>query len=305
MFCCRVGDMRCVAFALLLCFSGTTCAVDLLVGQHAYIGYRDFIADKDPLKVKDFSGIESKREVVEIILLLQALDRGGVTEPVHFVSQPLSYLRRIRLVSDGSFAIWANTAWLNEVQPLERKVYISRPVVERGEYIVGLYVHPSNLKALSARSLADVQKLSAVTNKSWSADWDTLSSLGISKVYSSANWHGYGQFLASGHADFTLSPFQQGAEAKLSYKRYSRDGELRGIITLLPIPEVQVYLDDSRHWIVSRKHPQGVKLFKALQKGLSALTDSGARKQALLQSGFIPDLRARETLNPERVAQAL
>lgn len=96
---------------------------------------------------------------MEIILLQQALRRGGLNEPINFVVRPLSYLRRIRLVKDGSFALWANTAWLNEAQPLEQDVYISKPVIERGEYIVGLYVHPSNTKALAARTLSDIQGL--------------------------------------------------------------------------------------------------------------------------------------------------
>ncbi len=295
--------MRLIAVALLLCFSCAVSAIDVLVGQHAYTGYREFVGDRDPLLIKDFSGIESRREIVEIILLQQALVRGGLTEPINFTAQPLSYLRRIRLVKDGSFALWANTAWFNEVQPLEADVYISKPVIARGEYIVGLYVHPSNTKALAARSLNDIQKLEAVSNKSWSADWETLSSLGISKVYSSANWHGYGRFLASGHADFTLSPFQAGSEAKLLYKRYASDGGVRDVIALVPIPKVQVYLDDSRHWIVSRKHPQGETLFNPLDKGLLDLTDAGVRKHALIQSGFIPEVVAsRQTLNPERVA---
>lgn len=295
--------MRLIAVALLLCFPCGVSAFEVLVGQHAHSGYREFVGDRDPLLIKDFSGIESRREVVEIILLQQALVRGGITEPINFTVQPLSYLRRIRLIKDGSFALWANTAWYNEVQPLEADVFISKPVIERGEYIVGLYVHPSNAKALAARSLADIQKLEAISNKSWSADWETLSSLGISKVYSSVNWHGYARFLASGHADFTLSPFQSGPGAKLLYKRYGSDGDIRDVITLVPIPEVQVYLDDSRHWIVSREHPQGEVLFNALEKGLLELTDAGVRKHALMQSGFIPEVVAsREILNPERVA---
>lgn len=295
--------MRLVAFALLL-LSGAASAVDLLVGQHAYTGYREFVGDRNPLQINDFSGVESRREVVEIILLQQALRRGGLNEPINFVVRPLSYLRRIRLVKDGSFALWANTAWLNEAQPLEQDVYISKPVIERGEYIVGLYVHPGNTKALSARSLSDIQELEAVSNKSWSADWDTLSSLGISKVYSSTNWHGYARFLASGHADFTLSPFQPSPGSKLLYKRRSSDGgDVRDVIALVPIPGVQVYLDDSRHWIVSRKHPQGKALFQTLEKGLLQLREDGVRKQALMQSGFIPPVIAgRETLNPERIA---
>jgi len=45
-------------------------------------------------------------------------------------------------------------------------------------------------------------------------------------------------------------------------------------------------LNDSRHFVVSKKHPKGKETFIALQKGLTILRQRGTITKAFQDSGF-------------------
>lgn len=302
-----MSSLKLLLLTLLVLFccqrSPALLAADVLVGENAYSGYQSFVGKRDVLGVDDFSGIESRREVLEIVLLQHALRLGGYWGHINLKPARQTYLRRLRLIADGQYDLWANTAWLQEAKRLEDEVYISSALIRRGEYIVGLYTHPSNHRALAARTLEDVQALSAVSSKSWSADWNTLETLRPVKMVNNTNWYSLAKVLASGRADFMLAPFQAGDNQTLYHKQLDQELGVTEVVELVPIPKVQIYLDDSRHWLISRKSHDGHKIHRALERGLALLDSSGKRKQALLESGFIPpDISKRVTLNPEQVA---
>lgn len=290
--------MKILALVSTLFFSHALMAVEVMVGENAYNSYTAFLAGRDVSDISTFETIESNREVIELIIFQKALALGGFQEPVVYTPQALSYLRRIRLVSNGTYIAWGNTAWYNDAKLLPESVYITAPVIQKGEYIVGLYTHPNNNKALQAKNLTDIQQLTALTNRNFSADWTTLQSLKLQKVISNPNWYAFARVLLSGRADFMLSPFQAGEEKRLAHNQYYADGSIKESIDLVPIPSVQLYLDDSRHWLVSKSHPKGELIFQALQIGLKKMNDNGTRRKLLVQSGFIPkDLDSRLTLN--------
>lgn len=279
-------------------------AVDVLVGENAYSGYQTFLAGRNVFAIHDYSGIDARREVIEIVLLQHALHMGGYSELLTFKPVRLHYRRRLQLVAAGQYALWVNTAWRQDALHLTEDVHVSAPVIKRGEYLVGLYTHPSNSNALAARTLEDVQKLSAVSSKGWSADWNTLASLQLNNVNNNNDWFSFGRVITSGRADFMLAPFQAGADQTLYHKRLDTDLNVIDVVKLVPIPKVQIYLDDSRHWLVSQKYNDGRKIFQALQRGLALLESTGERRAALIESGFIAaGSDRRMTLNPEQVAE--
>lgn len=294
--------MKIAIFCLLILMANTGQAVEILIGRNAHHGYRTFLDGRDPTLITDYRDIESNREVVELVLLHQALRLGGYDEPIELVVQHLEYLRSIRIIANGSYPLWANSVWRSDAQEMANSLYLTKPVVQRGEYLVGLYTHPSNSKALAAQTLQDVQQLAALSNENFSVDWKTLQSLDLRAIYSNPNWYSYGKALANNRADFMLTPFQPTAGQVFLHKEYTKNDEVEVTVVLVPIPNLQVYLDGSRHWIISKKHPEGEKLFQALEKGLAILEQTGQRKKALLQSGFIPDdSDSKLTLNPEQL----
>lgn len=297
--------MRSILFCLCILVASTGQAVEVLVGKNAYEGYEAFLDGRDPLKVSDYSGLNSNREVVELLLLQQALALGGYEKSVELIVEPLSYLRRIRLIANGSYALWANTAWYTDVCQINESLYITKPVIERGEYIVGLYTHPDNEKALAAKNLDDVRQLVAISNENFRVDWETLSSLHLRhEIYNNSNWYSYAKLLANGRADFMLFPFQPNGGQILLHSQFTKNGDTETLTPLVPVPGLQLYLDGSRHWIVSRAHPEGERIYQALERGLAKLKLSGTRKKALVQSGFIAEgTSTRLTLNPDNLPQ--
>lgn len=293
----------CLLWLVLICTANDAAddvAVDILLGRNAYHGFLEYVGGRDPAAITDYSGQGMRREVMELLLLHRALNLGGNNNPINLSWGQTSYPRRLRMIAEADYAILGNTVWLQDVTKYSDELYISSAVIERGQYIVGLYTHRTNLKALTASSLADVQSLTALSNKDWSADWKTLEGLQLPWVAHNPNWYSYGKILADRRIDFTLSPFQLGPEKTLYHRRYRLDGSVWETVELIPIPNIQVYLDGSRHWIISRRHPQGRALYEAIEAGLKILNTSGRRRQALVESGFIPSDNKRVTINADQ-----
>jgi hypothetical protein len=55
----------------------------------------------------------------------------------------------------------------------------------------------------------------------------------------------------------------------------------------VPINNLKMFLPDTRHFVVSKRHPEGKAVFQALNKGLEILRINGTIEKALKQSGFI------------------
>lgn len=74
-------------------------------------------------------------------------------------------------------------------------------------------------------------------------------------------------------------------------------------LTLLPIPEVKVALNDSRHFVVSRGYPQSDEFFTALKNGVVKLRKEDAIVAIYRQAGVIgnPKTKNWRLLNPVAV----
>jgi hypothetical protein len=74
--------------------------------------------------------------------------------------------------------------------------------------------------------------------------------------------------------------------------------EISGI-KLVPIKGIKIAFAGSRHWPVSRKHPQGQAFYEAMERGLSYMEAHGIIQQAYLECGFFhPDIAKWTVLNP-------
>ena len=249
--------------------------------------YQLFVGTRDPLKITHFAGPGARRDVVELVLLQQALHLGGYQGSVTLRPEN-SYLRTLKLVNDGQVAISGAPKWLEDMQPYEDQIYISSAIVHEGDFIVGIYTRPDNRKALDATSLDKVRQLTAASNSHWKADVSTLKSLGIGRIYYSTYWVQIVRMVVAGRADITLAPFQSTPGMKIKVNN----------LALVPIPGIKVSLPGSRHWPVSKQHPQGEAIFNALQKGIAILEANHIIRQAYEECGFFhPGVQDWQLLN--------
>lgn len=250
--------------------------------------YQLFIGNRDPLTINYYGGAGARRDVIELVLLQQALHLGGYKGRVIFRPEN-SYLRALKLIQDGQVVVSGALMWQSDIKPYADSFFKTAALVHEGEFIAGLYTHKSNQRALAATTQEAVSHLSAASNTHWKADVATLKSLGIKKIHYSTYWVQIVRMVIAGRADITLAPFQSNADMKV----------MIGDLELIPIPGVKVTLPGSRHWPVSKKHPQGQAIFSALEKGIALLEKNNIIQRAYEECGFFhPQVKDWKLLNP-------
>ncbi|MGL1931552.1 MAG: hypothetical protein OCC45_07285 [Desulfotalea sp.] len=249
--------------------------VHLIVTSDVLSDYYKFLGDRSPLEINVYSGKYSRRDVIEVVLLQQALKRGGLDAEIVFLTAN-TYLRTLEEVISGRAAITANTVWLDDIIKSQQNLLSSPAMIRSGEFHVGIYTSQQNNDVLEVQSTRDLREFSAISNKNWKADWLTLQELGISNIIHTQKWISMVRMVNARRVDFLLAPFQ------------STPGMVMKIdeITLVPIPGVKVNLVGSRHFAISPKHPHSLKIQQALGLGIQRMRDIGLIKKAYLETGF-------------------
>ncbi|WP_028448577.1 MULTISPECIES: hypothetical protein [Chitinibacter] len=253
--------------------------ITILTQQDVYNDYQKFIGQRDPLTLSNYGGPGSRRDVVEIVLVMQALKAGGNDLPIKLVkvdNSSDSYNRYIKEIMTGNVTMGGNSAWQIDLKPLSDKVFVSEPVIRNGEFEAGFYTTADNVEARLTRTLPELQKLTAVVADSWKPDVATLESLKFSNLLKTQSWDSMVGMLVKKRADVVLAPFQPTPDLSMDV----------GGKKLVPITNVKVGLQGSRHFFVSRLDPNGALVAKQLNIGLDRLRDKGIIEKAYRESGF-------------------
>ncbi len=263
--------------------------LEILAPEDVIEDYHRFLGTRDPLKIEDYSGPYARRDVVELVLVQQALQLGGNERPVKWVPTRL-YRNSMSELKTGRYVLNGSSVWERDVQASEARLYASEALLDDGQFVVGFYAAATNRRALSATSLADLKGLRAASNKHWKPDWLMLHALGMEEVRDARSWETIVLLLASGRADFTLAPFNAAEGMRIE----------NGECTLLPIPKLKTALPGKRVWMVSKAHPQGSVIFEQLQRGLAKLREQGRVQRAYTECGFLnAEVKDWQLLLPE------
>ncbi|WP_041521648.1 hypothetical protein [Gilvimarinus agarilyticus] len=236
--------------------------------------YQRFVGARDIAAIRFYGGAGARRDVIELVLLQQALQLGGFKQAIAIVREQ-TYRRTLHQVANGELIGSGALVWRADTADLRNELFISSAVIEDGEFIVGLYVAPQNQHALAATPEA-LRELTAVTSLDWKTDQVTLQALGFKQVHLTNTWVSIVRMLHAQRGDITLAPFQAGDDMQLHSEG----------VTLVPIPNIKVALQGSRHWIVSRQHPSGPAYLAALERGLAQMRRRGTIQRAYRESGF-------------------
>lgn len=278
---------------LLLCLlvfsaQAETLKTVITVDRDVFEDSRRFLNGRDALEITDFSTEYARRDIVDFVLIQQAVALGGIKLVVKF--EPGNYdARNLRSISTGLLLIGLDTFWLSELEKLQEQIFISDPLIRRGEFIAGVYTSPHNSQALAVKSLAQLKELSAISSSHWHADWTTWQRISPEKLINDPSWPSQAKLVSRGWVDVMLAPFLP----TMPFTMRGPDYEL------IAIPGVKVGLYDSRHVAVSRLHPDGERVFAALQSGLAQLRKDGRIVKAYTEAGFFHPAVANWTLlNP-------
>ncbi|MBQ4861456.1 hypothetical protein J8L98_07100 [Pseudoalteromonas sp. MMG013] len=264
--------------------------VQMYIRDDVYNDYVRFLDGRSPLEITDFRGGYIRRDVVDMILVQQALLLGGFNKSFIYQTGNVNF-RNTSLLRQGKLLLSFDSYWLADAQAEKKDVFISDAVIEEGEYFAGIYYAPNNASVEKIEQINDLKDLSAVSTPRWRTDWQTLSLLPLQRLAVEHEWVAQAHMVSRKWVDFMLMPLMpsKGNEYKL-------EG-----IHLIAHKKWIVLLLGSRHFVVSRHHVDGERAFKALQIGLALLRQQGAIKKAYLQAGFTPDLTKFKILNASEV----
>lgn len=268
------------------CFSVLAKPLTIYIRDDVYQDYLAFLNGRDVLELTDFSGSFMRRDVADMVLLQQALKLGGFHQSFQYLPGKVNF-RNTKMLENGELLLSFDTYWLSDAAKLGDKVYTSSPIVKRGQYMAGIYASPANSKVFAIKKQDDLKQLTAVSTPKWHTDWATLSALPLKELIREDEWLSQARMVHMQWVDFMLMPFYPSTDGSFVLEQ----------IKLQLVPGVAVLLDDSRHFVISKQHPQGKQAYIALNKGLSLLEQQGRIEQLYSQAGFFIDQKKYKVLN--------
>ncbi len=245
-----------------------------LIPDDVLLDYQRFLAGRDPVSISDYGGPHARRDVIEVLLLQQALARQDGELRLSLTPMPTS--QRLQAELRLGHAACSATSYWREDFPKPEGLLFSDPVLDEGEFEVGFYTTPDNEKALGARSLAELRQLRVLSNRSWRVDWLTLEQLGMVQLQHVASWNLMPRMVQQGRADLLLAPFQATPDLSLTVEG----------IRLVPVPGIKLRMRGTRHFLISGTHALGPRLRAQINAGLAQLRQQGLIHRAYEQSGF-------------------
>lgn len=269
------------------CFAVLAKPLTIYIRDDVYQDYLAFLNGRDVLELTDFSGSFMRRDVADMVLLQQALKLGGFHNSFQYLPGKVNF-RNTKMLESGELLLSFDTYWLSDAGKLGDKVYISSPIVKRGQYMAGIYASPKNTKVFAIKKQDDLKQLTAVSTPKWHTDWATLPVLPLKELIREDEWLSQARMVHMQWVDFMLMPFYPSPDGSFVLEQ----------IKLQLVPGVAVLLDDSRHFVISKAHPQGKLAYTALNKGLTLLEQQGRIEQLYSQAGFFIDQKKYKVLNP-------
>ena len=249
--------------------------LQITIEADTYNQAQALLGPRSPATIENFSHPECQRDIVDFILVQKALSLGGFKRKFEFHLGNFD-ARNIKLLINGLLLVSFDTIWLSHAIQHQKTVFISAPVIRKGEYWAGIYSSKKNSSRIKLNNLKDLKALSIVSSKDWYVDWLTLTNINPKKLIHEPDWISMAKLVSMGWVDVMLAPFNNQFPFQFKGDNYH----------IVAIDGVKLALDDSRHFVVSRAHPQGYEAFEALEKGLTELRKLGTIERAYRQCGF-------------------
>ncbi len=236
--------------------------------------YELFLGEHTIEQVESFSHEHSRRDVVELAFFIRAFKSIWPDAPYNLVAVD-SYANGIEQLRMSTITALATTCWQSDLSAYAEEICMSDAVILDGQSIVGIYTEPHNQHALDCNSLAEFRQLRLVSNRDWSADWNTLSQLGIEHCLDVKTWRQMVYMVSSGEVDALLAPFTTHHQMMIELDDCQ----------LVPVPGLRIALTGSRHF-ASGKDPRSLALAEAIFPQLKCYVEDGSFAKALRECGF-------------------
>ncbi len=236
---------------------------------------------------------QSQRIVSEIHIFKTAMMQSEQPLSVVLKSETANLKRTFLLTQTGRTATFVETYSLADISDKRDDFYITQPVLAAGEYPVGLYTSIDNTRALASKP-DQLSLLTAASHPSWHTDWSILESLKFEHIHPVDCMDAALTMVAKQKADVLLFAFQ--GEDDFSFTHMGDK--------IVPITGMKVFFPESRHFLVSKKHPDGEAIFTALESGLSKMRERGDIKKIYQRFGVMdPRVADWQVINRDKKPQ--
>lgn len=229
-----------------------------------------------------------RRVLSEFYIMQRAIELSGDKDDLAFYPGTNSYRDYIEAIGAGEVLTNGDTQFVIQPKEILDNLYVTQPVLKAGQFHVGLYTSKDNFLALNAK-IGDLKNLSAISNPDWKFDWQELSRIDLQRLDASKTWIDIFEAVRSLRSDFTLQAFSRRSDLSFHY-----DGRV-----FLPIPNLKFQFKQSRHYLISKKHPQGRAFYHRLEMGLNEMRKTGEIERIYQETGVF-NLRVRDwtIINP-------
>lgn len=232
--------------------------ISFVVAPDVLANYQDFMKGRHLQEVMDIDA-RLPRDTLEVFITLYSLQLGGLEFQAEFISTP-SLERHISLLRSGTVSMSAALIDKLDLQSVEGITSVPAFFDERPR-LAGLFTAPGNERALSATTRDDIKALTAISNKSWRADWAALQNIELVRLVSVSDWTAMTRMVLAGRVDFLLAPRQS-----------NHSGELQTPAgPLVQMRPFAVEIHAHRQFAISEKHADADLLRAALEKGKAAI----------------------------------
>ena len=246
----------------------------------------DFMLDEKPLSLQQSQRILSEIHIFKTAMMQSAQELSLVLKP-----ETANLKRAFLLTQTGRTATFVETYSLADISDKRDDFYITQPVLAAGEYPVGLYTSIDNTRALASK-FDQLSLLNATSHPNWRTDWSILESLKFQHIHPVNSMHEALTLVTKQSTDVLLFAFQSSDDFSFTHM-----GE-----KIVPITGMKVFFPESRHYLVSKKHPDGEAIFTALESGLSKMRERGDIKKIYHRFGVMDSRVADwEVINSEKV----
>ncbi|MDK1289973.1 hypothetical protein [Pseudoalteromonas umbrosa] len=232
--------------------------------------------DLDSISPDIFDHPLCQRDVVDLIIIQKALTVGNANVTLNFFMIDHEEREEI-LLQSGMSMISVDTLWQSQAQALGDSVFISSPIIRKGEYFAGIYTAQSRAKALASEIKQDFSNITVVSNKAWSVDWSTIKQLNPKRLFNESDWTMMARLVSNEWVDIMLIPFNNQTPFRYTGKGYKVEA----------VQGIKVALQDSRHFVISKKYQNSQAVFDSLQLGIKQLRASKFIEESYQKCGFL------------------
>ncbi len=235
-------------------------------------------AKKVPYTLNNIPDEINTRCVVGLIIIKNALMLGGIDAKYKFAHMP-NVRRETDEVAKGNAVIGSHLLGkrILDAPKYKSKMYLSSEVTSHGEFQKGVYCLPDNKKMMAVKNLDDLRKAGkALIQIHWDNEYEVLTRMGIKKIEKGPTSCSLFKMLKAGRADWIPMGFRNPPDMSI----------IRNGIKIVPVPGIKICLVESRHFLISQRHPHGKLIYDALEKGLAVMRKQGTLKKLLKQGGY-------------------